>query len=73
MEVGMARCLGIEGALPSDITPDEEYRFIDGVSVDGARTLGLEFDEGADKPPRAYIGEWVEHKDLIMEDNNYAW
>ena len=72
-EVGMARCIGIEGALPSDITPDEEYRYIDGVSVDGSRTFGLEFDEGADQPPRAYIGEWVEHKDLMMEDNNYAW
>lgn len=72
-EIGQARCLGIEGALPNDITPDEVYRFIDGVSVDGAQTLGLEFDEGEDHPPRAYIGEWVAHKDLIMEDNNYAW
>jgi hypothetical protein len=72
-EIGKARCLGIEGALPKDITPDEVYRYIDGVSVDGQQTIGLEFDEGDDQPPRTYIGEWVSHKELIMEDNNYAW
>jgi hypothetical protein len=73
MEVGNARCLGIEGALPKGILPDETYRYIDGISLDGTKSIGLEYDDGEGSRPRVFIGTWIEHNKLQMEENNYAW
>ena len=33
-EIGEAVCLGIEGALPKEILPDERYQYVDGSSLD---------------------------------------
>ena len=73
MEIGEAKCLGIEGFLPKEILPDECYSYIDGVSLDGKQSLGLEYDEGKDAPPRVFIGTWIEHKQLQMDEENYDW
>jgi hypothetical protein len=72
VEIGEAICKGIEGSLPKDILPDETYIYIDGTSLDGTMSVGLEFDEG-NEPPRIYLGRWILHGELKMEENDYAW
>jgi hypothetical protein len=43
------------------------------MSLDGSKSIGLEFDEGENEAPRVFIGTWVDHGALLMEENNYAW
>lgn len=66
LEVGRACCLGIEGELPRNIVPDEEYAYADGSSLDGKYTVGFEFDENT---PTLFWGEWLSPTDIQCEEN----
>lgn len=55
-EVGEAVCAGVEGELPERYELGETYRFLDASSVDGKRTLSIEFD---DEPPALFFGVWL--------------
>ena len=69
-EVGHAKCLGVEGSLPRSIVPGHAYRYADATSPDGRFTLGLEFD---DNPPSAYVGHWLAHEGLSLDDEGEIW
>lgn len=69
-EVGQAECVGIEGQLPSDILPGEVYRYADGSTRDGVRTIGIEWD---DDVPMVFTGRWVAHGDLRLDDEGVEW
>ena len=69
-EKGLARCLGVEGRVPRGILPGETYRYLDASSPDGALTLGIEYD---DEPASAYIGVWLSHADLTLDDEGVDW
>ena len=69
-EVGHAHCLGLEGALPRDIELDETYPYADATSLDGRYSLGLEFDG---EPPSVYLGRWLSHRELALDDEGDAW
>ena len=69
-EVGRTTCLGIEGQIPSDVLPDETYAYADGTSVDGAYTLGVEFD---DDPPTVFKGRRLSHDDVVLDDEGEDW
>jgi hypothetical protein len=73
-EIDTAVCLGIEGALPKEILPQEKYPYIDGSSFDGTKTFGLEYD-GAEKnsPPTLYIGNWIKPDDIKCNDESLEW
>ena len=73
LETGEARCLGIEGSLPKEILPNETYLYADGVSFDGSKSLGIEYDDGETAVPRIFIGTWISHASIKMDDDNYAW
>lgn len=70
LEVGQARCLGIEGQVPRGILPDETYGYADGSSVDGTYSLGIEYDE---TPPTIFTGERLQHEDVQLDDEGEAW
>jgi len=69
-EVGRAKCLGVEGTLPRALLPGEAYRYADASTPDGRFTLGLEFD---DSPPSAYVGRWLDHQQLQLDDEGDEW
>jgi hypothetical protein len=69
-ETGVARCAGMEGSLPKVLTPDEEYPFADASSQDGARSLGIEYD---DDPPAVFYGDWLNPASLKMDDEGNDW
>lgn len=71
-EVGVAECFGTEGELPEVWEVGETYPFVDLSSPDGRYTLGLEFDNEGD-PPTAFLGHWLEHADLKMDDEGADW
>jgi hypothetical protein len=64
-ESGTARCLGIEGRLPKLVLPDEVYEYVDADSLDGKSVLGIEYDES---PPSVYVGPWIAHDELVLDD-----
>lgn len=66
LEVGQASCLGIEGELPRDIAPNEQYAYADGASLDGKYTVGIEFD---DTIPTVFWGEWLSPNDIQCEES----
>ena len=70
-ESGKAKCIGIEGELPRSILPDEEYLYVDGSSLDGKYSFGIEFDD--DLKPACYIGTWLTQDKLVMDENDYGW
>lgn len=76
-EVGVAECFGTEGELPEEWEVGETYPFVDLSSPDGRYSLGLEFDgdsaDGDDDPPTAFLGRWLEHADLKMDDEGADW
>lgn len=69
-EVGTARGLGIEGQVARGVLPDETYGYADGHSLDGARTLGIEYD---DDPPTVFLGERLRHEDVQLDDEGDLW
>lgn len=69
-EVGETVCEGIAGELPKHISTGERYPFLDASSIDGKRVLGAEFD--AD-PPTLFIGEWLAHEAIRLDDEGEAW
>ena len=42
----------------------------DASTPDGRFTLGLEFD---DSPPSAYVGRWLDHQQLQLDDEGDEW
>ena len=73
-EIGKAKCLGIEGALPKGILPDEEYDYVDGSSLNGRQTFGLEYDGVHDGfPPTLYVGTWLEPHEIKLDDEDVEW
>lgn len=72
-EVGHAECLGIEGELPRQIVTGERYPYVDASSPDGRYTLGLEFDEGENQPPSAFVGKWLKFSELRLDDEGDDW
>jgi hypothetical protein len=73
-EIGQAICLGIEGALPKDVSPDERYPYVDGASFNGQKTFGLEYDgpnEGM--PPSLFVGSWLVAQDITLDDESLDW
>jgi len=73
-EVGHAVCLGIEGALPKSILPEEQYPYVDGTSLDGKKTFGLEYDGPSEgMPPSIFVGSWVHPESLALDDESLDW
>ena len=72
-ELGMAKCLGLEGELPSGYLPDESYPYVDGSSLNGEKTFGLEFDEPESDKARAFVGTWLKAEDLEIDECDYSW
>lgn len=70
-EVGQAECLGVEGEVPKRIVTGETYTYVDASSPDGRYTLGLEFDEG--DTPTAFVGKWLKHSELKLDDEGGDW
>lgn len=64
-EVGVARCLGVEGALPEKMEEGESFRYVDASSPDGRRALGIEDWEG---DIRVYVGRWLLPGGLVLDD-----
>lgn len=60
-ETGSAVCLGLEGELPKEILPNEQYAYADGTSLDGDYALGIEYD---DEPPTVFIGRWIHPREI---------
>ncbi|MFK7987729.1 MAG: DUF4178 domain-containing protein [Sandaracinaceae bacterium] len=69
-EVGEATCVGISGELPAAILTGEVYRFIDASSLDGSMSLGVELD---DEPPTAFLGRWLAHESVVLDDEGAEW
>ena len=73
-ELGMAKCLGLEGELPAGYLPDEVYPYVDGSSLNGAQTFGLEFDEPeSGSKARVFVGTWLKAADLEVDEDDYSW
>ena len=68
-EIGHASCMGIEGELPKEIHPNENYIYIDATSYDGKSCLGLELRE----PPTIYVGSWLEGTQIQLDDETLEW
>lgn len=66
LEVGAARCLGVEGRLPHEVLPDDTHDYLDATSPDGRRALGVELDD--DGEATVYLGEWLGQGDLTLDD-----
>ena len=69
-ERGEAKGLGIEGQVPEGVLPDETYAYADGSSLDGTRSLGVEYDED---PPTIFVGERLAHEDVELDHEGEAW
>jgi hypothetical protein len=69
-EVGETVCAGIEGELPKHVHTGDRYRYVDASSLDGRFTLGIELDEN---PPSAFLGRWVAHHDIRLDDEGEWW
>lgn len=69
-EVGEAECVGVEGEVPKYVTTGERYRYLDASSLDGRLSLGIELD--AD-PPSAFLGAWLVHADVQLDDDEASW
>jgi len=69
-EVGHAECIGLEGQLPESFELGETYDYVDGSTADGAHTVGIEFDEDQ---PMVYVGEWIDHDALELDDAGDQW
>lgn len=69
-EVGQALCVGIEGALPKAIEVGETYSYVDATSLEGRYSLGIELD---DDPPTVFLGRWLKHKELVLDDDGSDW
>ena len=70
LEVGFAKCLGVEGELPANILPNEEYAYADGSSLDGKIAVGFEFD---DEQPTIFMGKWIAPQEITMHDDSLDW
>jgi hypothetical protein len=64
-EFGDAQCIGIEGELPRVVLPDQKYPYVDAATPDGDRSLGIEYTSD---PPITYVGEWLNHTVIKMDD-----
>lgn len=71
-EVGNAECLGIEGEVPKDVLPHEQYPYVDAVSYEGTHVLGLEYDN-AQACPTVFVGKWLSSGDIRLEDEELEW
>lgn len=69
-EIGETECVGIEGALPKHVLTGQRYRYLDASSVDGRYALGLELDR---HPPTVFLGQWLAHDDVRLDDEGDAW
>lgn len=69
-ERGEARCIGIEGQVPGGPLPGEVYAYADGSSLDGTRSLGIEYDQ---EPPTIFVGVRLAHEDLVLDDEGEHW
>lgn len=69
-EVGETVCEGIEGQLPKYVLAGQRYRYADASSVDGRLTLGVELDRS---PASAFIGHWLAHEDVRLDDEGEEW
>lgn len=69
-EVGEAECIGVEGELPRRIATGEKYPYVDAGSLDGAHTLGIEYD---DTPPTVFRGRWLAWNDVTLDDEGDDW
>ncbi len=59
-EIGYAKCIGGEGQIPFLVELGDTYPYVDGASMDGANSFGLEYDsQGA---PKAFWGRIVNLK-----------
>ena len=66
LEVGQARCIGVEGRLPHPILPDDTHDYLDATSPDGRQSLGIERDD--DGTTVLFLGEWLGHHELTLDD-----
>ena len=48
----------------------EVYRYADGSTKDGVRTIGIEWD---DELPMVFTGRWVAHEDIRLDDEGAEW
>ena len=69
-ERGEAECIGAEGELPCVARLGERYRYIDGSSPDGKHSVGIEYDN---EPANAFVGEWLGHEDVRLDDEGEDW
>lgn len=60
-EIGEAQCLGGEGQIPFEIEIGETYPYVDGATVDGTYSFGLEYDTESGQP-RAFLGKNISPK-----------
>ncbi len=65
-ELGQATCVGGEGQLPFAIQPDEQYRYADLASLDGASFATLEYDK--ESAPTCFAGQVLSHEQLTIDD-----
>jgi hypothetical protein len=72
LEKGIAICLGIEGEIPKEIVPKEEYQYVDGSSFDGQYSFGLEYDNDNGQPT-LFIGRWIDSSELKLDDESLEW
>ena len=61
--------MGIEGELPKEIHPNENYIYIDATSYDGKSCLGMECRE----PTAIYVGAWLEGTQIQLDDETLEW
>jgi len=69
-EVGTAECIGVEGELPERYLTGETYPYVDASSPDGRHTLGIEYD---DDKPSGFVGRWLKHAELRLDDEGEGW
>jgi hypothetical protein len=69
-EAGETVCVGIDGELPKTVVSGQRYRYVDATSLDGTRALGVELDQ---EPPTAFVGRWLAHDDLRLDDEGEQW
>ena len=69
-ETGQASCLGVEGELPFVIQAGESYAYVDASSPDGRLSLGIEYDA---ETPSVFLGRWLRHASLELDDEGSEW
>jgi len=69
-EEGEAECIGVEGQLPFTMELGERYRYVDGSSMDGLHSLGIEYDGPR---PSVFVGDWLAHEDVQLDDEGEDW